>query len=901
VSREAKWIIAIGTLALIVAAAVILSGKKNPPPTPVVENRPAPKPAPKPPPPPAPPPVATPPPAPPKKPAPDPIEARKEWMAREARRLREEGAARLAEARKSVELDLEREKKEALEFAHRFDGFRLDARLLPDTTCKQALVTGFTSDELQLDTAERGSVTLPWNMVAPETTAAVAGHVYRNPTAEDQLALARFLVERRLWKEAQAALHRLKAIDDAHETMANRFDEAAAPLLTGKGLFQGALKTAGDSGLRLTYDFSEPAQGDDFHGPEDGFKVEGGKLTLEAEKGRWWAVGDRELEFADEVDFEAKASVEGALLVIFYRRPAGEFYIVETGPAGTFLKKGKTVSGAEDLAANQKAALKGEQKIRVSVRRRKVTVLIADRPALSFEDPAGQGETRGQFQLGISKGKAVLGPGLFVSGQVNPDYLKKKIGTIEIEARRTVNKDLGEVRELTAQQQANRILGGGVEGLSADGFVIEYLSVQELPDYDEVKLGVAGRAWDEHKHGNKGLKEFLDGWLEKYGGFPSLWYLRGVLHLRQYELLEARDKFAKAVALYPDFHEALYQMAETWWYAREFAKALDLANQSIEIRPDYANAHVLAGQMRFAVDKKTGEAADRDFRVAEKLDADPAQMLHERRRVRMQTRGPRDLGCIHEHESANYRIVTDISPERARWYASQLEVVRSGYLDAFKKWYRGDGRTKPRIAIFNTREAFQTYSELSSTGRAENVLGFFDPANNELVLFEDLDLDDTLHVLYHEAFHHFASAMLKFPPYWWNEGIAEYMGAVRLDPSGKEVKERAMLLAGRLANMKSALKGNFYVRFEQILNYNPGEFYNPFMVGIHYAQAWSMIHFFYEFEGGKHRPLIEQYFDELFQGKTQRQAFDAVFKGKTEALEKEWLKFTKGLKPPSTP
>jgi hypothetical protein len=62
-----------------------------------------------------------------------------------------------------------------------------------------------------------------------------------------------------------------------------------------------------------------------------------------------------------------------------------------------------------------------------------------------------------------------------------------------------------------------------------------------------------------------------------------------------------------------------------------------------------------------------------------------------------------------------------------------------------------------------------------------------------------------------------------------------------------------------------------------------------------------MIHFFYEYQGGRHRPLIEQYFDELCGGKTQKEAYDAVFAGKTAELEKEWIAFTKTLKAPSTP
>lgn len=899
---KAKWIIGgAGALVVIIAAVVVLSGK-NPPAEEPVAVKPPPKktvPVPPPPPPPPPPVPVKEIPPPPKKPPADPVEARKAELAEAAKVNREAGAARVAEARKSVDQDLEREKKEAAAFERRFADYRLDVKLTSNQVYKQALVTGFSADELGLKTTERDAVTIPWSMIVAESVAAVANHVYRGDSVDDLQALARFLVDRRLWKEAQAALHRLKKLDDEYEGLADAFDEVAGPLLTGKGLFQGAFKTIAPSGLRLAYDFSDPAQGDDFRGQTEGFKIEGGKLTLEAEKQRTWSIGDFELEFLDELEFEAKATVTGALLVVFHRRSDGEFYMVEAGPGGTFLKKGKSVSGAKEIAKNANAVLKGEQKIRVTVRKRKVIVAIADRPALTFDDAAGEGEARGMFQIGVSGGKAVFGPNFIVSGQVNPDYLRKKIGTVEMAVRRSVSKDLAEVRDLNAQEQANLILGGSPQGISSDLLLLEFLRVQDLPDYDKLKQGLSSSYWQPGDM--EEATKRLDEWLEKHGGFPSLWYLKGMQHLRRSELGEARDKFAKALALFPDFYEAHYQMAATWQYAREFEKALQETQKALDIRPDYPNAHMLRAQMRFAIDKSAGAEADRELRVAEKLDADSAEILQLRRWVKMQTRGPRDLGCIYEWESKNYRIVTDISQDRAMWYADQLEIVRGSYLDAFGKWYRGDARTKPRIAIFNTREAFYTYSELCSTNRHENALGFFDPANNELVLFEDLDLNETLETLYHEAFHHFASAMLKYPPYWWNEGIAEYMSAVRIDPAKKAVKERARTLKGRLGYLQMALKSDFYVRFEQVINYTPAEFYNPVMIGVHYAQAWAMIHFFYEYQGGRHRGLIEQYFDELCNGKTQREAFDAVFKGKTDQLEKEWLEFTKALKPPSTP
>jgi tetratricopeptide (TPR) repeat protein len=887
------WIAAgAGAVVLLIAAIAMLGGKKNEPePAPVAQKPPPPKivvppPTPPPAPPPPPPPVVP-------KPVTDPAEEKKAKQAEDARLRRAEGQTRTDGARKEVAADLEREKKETAAFERRFSGLRLDVKLTSNQVHKGALVVAFTPDDLGLTTADGKSIVVPWMFVSPESIAVLADHVYREVTADTLLEKARFLVDRRMWKEAQATLHRLKKVDEEREGLADAFDEAAGSLLTGKGLFQAAYKTTGESGLRLAYDFSDPAQADDFKGAPQGLEIEGGKLTLESDKRRLWTIGDMELEFVNDVDVEATVSVTGALLFVFHQAENAPVYVLETGPKGTFLKRGPTVSKAEEIAKNPASVIKGTQPLRLTVRGRKVALSIGGRPALTFDDASGAGEARGRFSVGVFEGKVVFGAPMVVSGQVNPDYLRKEIGTIEMAARRAISKDLGEVRELNAQQVADQMLGGTAEGISADkDTLLDFLEVRDLADYVALKLALTqGAAPSERER----LLKLLDGWLEKHPGCPSFWYLRAVRHLNEAEVDQARDKLTKAVALRPDFYEAHYQLARTWWIVREFGKALDDCRKALEIRPDYVNALILAAQMRFALDKKASAEIDVEFRVAEKLGANAAEMLHERRRVRMVTRGPRDLGCVHELESPNYLIVTDISPERAAWYASQLEVVRAHYLDAFKKWYTGDARPKPRIAIFNTREAFYTYTELSSTSRRENWAGFFDPANNELVLFEDLDLEQTLQVLYHEAFHHFASAMLKYPPYWWNEGIAEYMSALKLDPQGKKIQERARLLEGRLQNIQMALTADYYVPFETILNYTPGQFYSG-PVWLHYAQGWAMIHFLYEYESGRYRPLIEQYFDELVRGKTQRQAFDAVFQGKTAELQKEWLKFTKALK-----
>jgi hypothetical protein len=150
-------------------------------------------------------------------------------------------------------------------------------------------------------------------------------------------------------------------------------------------------------------------------------------------------------------------------------------------------------------------------------------------------------------------------------------------------------------------------------------------------------------------------------------------------------------------------------------------------------------------------------------------------------------------------------------------------------------------------------------------------------------------------VLYHEAVHHFMTLLTnRTPPFWYNEGIAEYLGSIHIE-NGR-LAAKALPLRSRLPWAQQAIDVGADLPFEKIMNETPREFYSG-TVSLKYAQAWSMIHFFYEFDKGRHRPLIEKYFEELRAGKTPREAFDAVFKEKSESLRKEWREFTRTLKP----
>ena len=140
--------------------------------------------------------------------------------------------------------------------------------------------------------------------------------------------------------------------------------------------------------------------------------------------------------------------------------------------------------------------------------------------------------------------------------------------------------------------------------------------------------------------------------------------------------------------------------------------------------------------------------------------------------------------------------------------------------------------------------------------------------------------------------------MVPKAPFWYNEGIAEFMGGIKIEvvKAQSKIVERARVLDGRLKGLKMSL--NFALKFEDIMMQTPAQFYSG-PVAFKYAQAWSMVHFLYEGSGGKHRPRIEAYFKNLKDGGTAREAYQAAF-GDTnvEELQKEWLEYVKKMEPP---
>ena len=861
---------------LIIGIIAAVSGGEDPvPENPVADQpieKPDPKPEPKPEPKPDPKPEPKPEPEP--EPAPEPDDERSRFYqkleedAESAREFLAESWTELKEKRSVAE-------DKAATFRKRFEGRSMTVELLSGRSYPDARLIDFSFEALRIKTGSEFDVS--WSLISPSTARKVAKIVY----SEEPFERGRFLTSQKLWKEAKQSFEEAVEKDEDLEYEVEEIVPILDKLIAGEGAFHGSAIRVGRTGLELTYDFSAEDQGGDFLGQP--VKISGGKMVCE--KGRYQLT---QMSFTSEMEVQMSLTLTGRIFFVIrdMRLELGEELVLRNMKDKNEVAKGKGLVEGKETA------------VHLRIKNNKVDLSLEGKKILSGSLPLEEGEdpNLGPFRFEVKKGTATFSSPLKVRGEFSENELRKRFAEVEILVRRATAGDLDDIAMEMEQAREERVLGTHSEervNTCADDlyFTGPLLASGDLATYSAIKSGLASFLQTRME---EGLVEKMDTLLKKYPDLPGLHYYRGLFHLEIGKRDEAKKNFDKALRLFPEFFECLSDRARLHLYDHQYDEGLVLVEKALKMRPDYASAYALRGVLSYAKDQIRSEAVRDDLDIAQTLDPDDNEIVSHQRAIETESKGPRYLGCIYSYESKHYRVVTDISESAAEEYANRLEAAFGWYREYLKKVYPGEPDRKPRVAVFNTREAYYTYNELIATTRNENTLGIFRQWYNELVLFEDAEIDNSLTTLYHEAFHHFMSISSKHTmPYWFNEGMADYMGGMTIE-DGK-ILRKARVLNNECRLIKLRLKQGYYLPFEEIMTQSPAEFYSG-PVGFKYSQSWSMCHFFHHAEGGKYRPMIIRYFLLLHSGKHRQEAFDEVFRGKTGSLERAWKKYVKGLK-----
>lgn len=214
------------------------------------------------------------------------------------------------------------------------------------------------------------------------------------------------------------------------------------------------------------------------------------------------------------------------------------------------------------------------------------------------------------------------------------------------------------------------------------------------------------------------------------------------------------------------------------------------------------------------------------------------------------------------------------------------------------------------VWIWKDRDAYNQYG--SKIGLPPGAGGHWEPEKERLMLFNGGD--DPYGTIFHEATHMLIHYSTKLrgktggTMLWFTEGIATFFEQFTRDKTGKIIQNVDGLNGGRMGQIVTAAKMGRHVKFKEMLTKTyvafSQEMANPneppqrrhFKGAMYYAEAWSIVYFFYNYKDGLYREKFETYFKEELNGQGGFNTFKKVFGEDLDALEAEWLEFTKGLK-----
>lgn len=209
------------------------------------------------------------------------------------------------------------------------------------------------------------------------------------------------------------------------------------------------------------------------------------------------------------------------------------------------------------------------------------------------------------------------------------------------------------------------------------------------------------------------------------------------------------------------------------------------------------------------------------------------------------------------YDTENYLIVHHSKNESLiKRIGRDIEAMRLLYMELFPPTGPIDKLSVVRVC--RTKEEYSQYGGPPGSG------GYWHPGNEELVFYDysytmktlddderkamgrrKLTDDDSLLVLYHEAFHQYIFyAVGEFAPHdWFNEGYGDYF-------SGTDIGKSTGKLQGidpspwRIHMAKDMCEhGEGFVPLEEILKAERAVFYNRARIGFFYAGAWSFVYF----------------------------------------------------------
>jgi tetratricopeptide (TPR) repeat protein len=649
--------------------------------------------------------------------------------------------------------------------------------------------------------------------------------------------------------------------------------------------------------LKLTYDFSNEEQAKDFNNFSlDDMKVVDG--ALEATTRGYGFCSIKDAIFVNYVKVEFTATVvppsDGEIAMgVFYNHEDQTGYLFsmrykefsgDTNLKNVIrLQMGDNWDKTRNLCTTGKPKIEPGKayKIRITANKGSLELCVDGQQVRQVNDST---YLNGLLRFGGYNSK-IRYDDIIIEGNANPQWLNKLFSAATTLNLAAMEEDLKNRKVRTTHTDPLSAEAEEVLAKIPDAAKDLYKKGIAEEDVEKVQARTWGDWWAEYEKRVKSAIEYFTKAAESCSEYGLAFYQRARRKLALGDKSGAVADFTKAFEAFPGFYEACKERGDLYVTLNKFDAAMKDYEKSIEINPAYSYGYSGRGYLKFVLGDQKNAIADLDKAI--ELKADNLEAQDFKRNLKHVIEGPLwPIGF--EKETPYYKVMSDISQEKCDMYANNLQAITELYEKTFG--FKEAPKRKGRVMIFNTAEGYYTYAELSTDDRALWTLGYYHPHFRE----------QTLRVMFHEGLHMFMHRLLEEPPIWFNEGMAEYFYASKVEQRGGKfvVTATGGMHDMRLPSIQGALRNDkmSISDFKKIMLESQGQFYGE-DPGTKYAQAWSMIHFFINGEGGKYKPVFVNYYRELKAGKTQQEAFDGTFaKLNLAEAQNQWMEYVGKLK-----
>ena len=238
--------------------------------------------------------------------------------------------------------------------------------------------------------------------------------------------------------------------------------------------------------------------------------------------------------------------------------------------------------------------------------------------------------------------------------------------------------------------------------------------------------------------------------------------------------------------------------------------------------------------------------------------------------------------------TTHYRLRTNLDLARATDMALELESFYRTFFDVFGRELKLYEVVEPMSAhVHADKQSFppvvsyrDAYFDSSTSTLLVNAAGGFEP-----------------HTLFHEATHEILFNTAERTkgsrgeiPAWLDEGLAEYMGC---SMSGLDAHPVFSPGAIAMAHFKVHAEARTPFDLARVLTFSSGDFMASSRSDLKYAEAYTLVHFLLNGDGGKHKKGFLDFVRGAYKGQASSTHFRDALGGHERELEEAWVAYVK--------